>query len=95
MNQRQCLLSSTARHPHDLVCGHYRTGFQNGILASASESEAIEKVIRRHDCCAYNNPLAGFLQFTGMTIMAGMSLSLKQKKLQKTLVKNFLQFLAE
>jgi hypothetical protein len=68
-------------HPHALEWKHYRTGFQNEILAPVSESETFCKMIQRRDDGACKQPVASFLWLGGVAIMAGMPPPLKQMKL--------------
>jgi len=59
-------------HSNDLECEHYRTGFQNEVLAAVSESAASYKMIRLRDDGARKKLLASFLWLGRVTIMGLM-----------------------
>ena len=79
-------------HPFDFVYDYYRTGFQNGILASVCKSDAFKNMIRPHACRSHKKPTASFLWLGSMTIEASRQPSQKSEKCRKTLSSTFIAF---
>jgi hypothetical protein len=67
-------------------------GFQNGILATVSVSDALRKMVRVRIRLAGNRATKCILRLVGAAIETVIRMPSKTEKKQKNPVKNFFQF---